>query len=193
MDCSPPGSSVHGILQARILKWVAISFSRGSSQPRDQTQVSRIRGRRFNLWATREAYYEKVVVGCGAGCSTVLYEGKKVYRRKTFGRAGWEILQENNCFLKLKFLEEVFGEKIFLIVSSLWCENETCKTNRSARKSSSQQSQERILREETRSPEIKRSWERGERGRQEEPVLQVKRGWDLEDARPRDNLLGLPL
>ena len=55
MDCSPPGSSVHGILQARILEWVAISFSRGSSQARDQTQVSRIAGRRFNLWATREA------------------------------------------------------------------------------------------------------------------------------------------
>ena len=49
MDCSPPGFSVHGILQARILKWVAISFSRGSSQPRDQTQVSRIAGRCFNL------------------------------------------------------------------------------------------------------------------------------------------------
>ena len=55
MDCSPPGSSVHGILQARILEWVAISFSRGSSQPRDRTQVFRIAGRRFNLWATREA------------------------------------------------------------------------------------------------------------------------------------------
>ena len=47
------GSSTHGILQARILEWVAISFSRGSSQPRDWTQVSRIVGRRFNLWATR--------------------------------------------------------------------------------------------------------------------------------------------
>ena len=35
LDCSPPGSSVHGILQARILEWVAISYSRGSSQPRD--------------------------------------------------------------------------------------------------------------------------------------------------------------
>ena len=53
VDYSPPGSSVHGILQARILEWVAISFSRGSSWPRDQTQVSRIAGRRFNLWATR--------------------------------------------------------------------------------------------------------------------------------------------
>ena len=47
MDCSQPGSSVHGIFQARILEWVAISFSRGSSQPRDWTQVSRIAGRCF--------------------------------------------------------------------------------------------------------------------------------------------------
>ena len=42
VDCSPPGASVHGILQARVLEWVAISFSRGSSPPRDQTQVSHI-------------------------------------------------------------------------------------------------------------------------------------------------------
>ena len=47
-----PGFSVHGILQARILEWITISFSRGSSWPRDRTQVSRIGGRRFNLWAT---------------------------------------------------------------------------------------------------------------------------------------------
>ena len=55
MDCRPSGSSVHGILQARILEWVAISFSRGSSRPSDRTQVSHIAGRHFNLWATREA------------------------------------------------------------------------------------------------------------------------------------------
>ena len=54
MDCSLPGSSLHGILQARILEWVAISFSRGSSQLRDQTLVFHIPGRGFNLWATRE-------------------------------------------------------------------------------------------------------------------------------------------
>ena len=55
MDCILAGSSVHGILQARILKWVAISFSRGSSQPRDQTQVSCSVGRYFfTNWATRE-------------------------------------------------------------------------------------------------------------------------------------------
>ena len=55
LDCSLPDFSVHGILQARILEWVAISLSRGSSRPRDRTQVSRIGGRHFNLWATREA------------------------------------------------------------------------------------------------------------------------------------------
>ena len=54
VDCSLPSSSVHGILQARILEWVVISFSRGSSRPRDRTWVSRTGGRRFNLWATRE-------------------------------------------------------------------------------------------------------------------------------------------
>ena len=50
MDCSLPGFSVHGILQARILEWVTISFSRGSSWPKDWTWVSRIGGKRFNLW-----------------------------------------------------------------------------------------------------------------------------------------------
>ena len=47
MNCSPPGSSIHGILQARILEWVAISFSKGTSQPRDRTRVSHIAGRCF--------------------------------------------------------------------------------------------------------------------------------------------------
>ena len=47
MDWSLPGSSIHGIFQARVLEWVAISFSRGSSQPRDRTQVSRVVGRCF--------------------------------------------------------------------------------------------------------------------------------------------------
>ena len=56
MDCSLPGSSVHGIFQARILQWVAIFFSRGSSQPRDWTQVFHIAGRRITVWDTREAH-----------------------------------------------------------------------------------------------------------------------------------------
>ena len=56
MDCSLPGSSVLGILQARILEWVAIPFSRGSSRSRDQTQVSYIAGGFFTNLATREAH-----------------------------------------------------------------------------------------------------------------------------------------
>ena len=54
MDCSLPGSSVHGIFQARILEWVAIPFSRGSYQSRDQTQVSCTGGGFLTIWATRD-------------------------------------------------------------------------------------------------------------------------------------------
>ena len=71
--CEPMDYTVHGILQARILEWVAFSFSRGSSQPRDRTQVSCIVGRFFTSWATREALFSVVdginrswwLTGCG--------------------------------------------------------------------------------------------------------------------------------
>ena len=56
VDCSPRGSSVPGILQARMLEWVVICSSRGSSQLRDRTQVSRIAGVFFTCWATRGAH-----------------------------------------------------------------------------------------------------------------------------------------
>ena len=67
-DCTLSGSSVHGILQARILEWVAISVSKGSIQPRDQIWVSCIAGRFFTLWAPRE-----VVVGN-------IHQGKPTHR-----------------------------------------------------------------------------------------------------------------
>ena len=54
MVCSPPGFSVHGVFQVRILEWIAISFSRGSSQPRNWTQVSCIAGRFSTYWTMRE-------------------------------------------------------------------------------------------------------------------------------------------
>ena len=60
--CSLPGSTIHGIFQARILEWVAISFSRRSSQPRDWAQVSHIAGRRFTVWATREVFHRGVFI-----------------------------------------------------------------------------------------------------------------------------------
>ena len=53
MDCSPPGSSVRGILQARILEWVGFPFSRRSSWPRDRTHTSCTAGRLFTVWATK--------------------------------------------------------------------------------------------------------------------------------------------
>ena len=60
MDCSPPGSSVHRILQARILEWVAISFSRGSCWPRNWTQASCIAGKWFfTSWATSETFWNR--------------------------------------------------------------------------------------------------------------------------------------
>ena len=60
MDCSLSVSSVHGIFQARVLEWIAISFSRESSQRRNRTQVSCIAGRRFTVWATREVSKQQI-------------------------------------------------------------------------------------------------------------------------------------
>ena len=56
MDCRPPGSSVHGVLQARILEWVAISFSRGSSWPREYSQLYK------NSWLTIFQAYSKMII-----------------------------------------------------------------------------------------------------------------------------------
>ena len=73
VDCSPSSSSSHRILQARICEWVAIYFSRGSAQPRDQIWVSCIAGRFFTIWATRIGInvviiFKKVPIG---GCCSV--------------------------------------------------------------------------------------------------------------------------
>ena len=70
MDCSLPGSSLHGILQATVLEWVATSSSRGSSQPRGRTQVSRIVGKLFAFRATRESPKPGLKSGGGFGLDT---------------------------------------------------------------------------------------------------------------------------
>jgi len=62
--CSPPGSSVHEILQARILEWVAVSFCRGSSWPRDWARVSHVPGRFFTIWAIRTERMGKGMCVC---------------------------------------------------------------------------------------------------------------------------------
>ena len=71
-DCSPPGFSVHGILQARILEWIAIPFSRGTSQPRDWTLVSCLTGRFFTIWASGKSLLGKGCCLCprSAWCSS---------------------------------------------------------------------------------------------------------------------------
>ena len=69
VDCSLLGSSVHGIFQAIVLEWIAISFSRGSSQPRAWTRVSRTVDRGFTLWATsyQHRYLQRLRAGFPAG------------------------------------------------------------------------------------------------------------------------------
>ena len=75
IDCNPPDSSVHGILQARVLEWVAMPFSRGSSRPRDRTLVPYVAVRFFTGWATWEALnsYKKPAVKWEP------YEGLRTY------------------------------------------------------------------------------------------------------------------
>ena len=70
MDHSPPASSVHGILQARMLEWISFPFSRGSSQPRDWTRVSCIAGGFFTIWVTREAPM------CVSICLKIVFKAK---------------------------------------------------------------------------------------------------------------------
>ena len=64
MDCSLPLSSIHGLLQARVPEWVAISSSRASSQPKDWTQVSCTADRCFTLWGNREALMRRLSKCC---------------------------------------------------------------------------------------------------------------------------------
>ena len=88
MDCSLPGSSVHGIFQARVLEWIAISFSRGSSQPRDRTWVSHIVDSSFTVWATREVSSRDVWAvdrGNQLFCPSLGKEGFKWFYQSSWG------------------------------------------------------------------------------------------------------------
>ena len=89
MDCSSPGSSVHGMFQARILEQVAISFSRRSSWPRDWTQVSHIVGRCFTIWATGEVYFSIKMI--------VKVEVKKEKKKNLMRLAKGKLLYKIRC------------------------------------------------------------------------------------------------
>ena len=109
MDSSPPGPSVHGILQVRILEWVAISFCRGSSQPRDWIWVAHFVSRLFTDWTTREDQ---------CYCSRMLEKMKDVLRYTQFihnskwthishfkfdMKAHYSEVDDNLCQAKLKW------------------------------------------------------------------------------------------
>ena len=100
MDYSLPGFSVHGISQARILEWVAISFSRGSSQPRDRIQVSCIAGRCFTLCATMEANYRIHTLSKRKDTHIKSHAKKKKFRFKYVKQ---NKTSDKNC--KSKFLQ----------------------------------------------------------------------------------------
>ena len=89
-DCSPPGSSVHGILQATILEWGAISFSRGSSQHRDRTQVSCIIDRFVTIWAK----WSKALLKPGSSVTWEWFscEEQEIYSHLTFKGMSWLLL-----------------------------------------------------------------------------------------------------
>ena len=86
MDCSPPASSIHEILQARILEWVAIFFSLGSSQSRDENWVSWIVGRFFIHWAMRDPHFVRTqyLNWKSKGFNNKLRQAKKKKNKKTW-------------------------------------------------------------------------------------------------------------
>ena len=94
MDCSPPGSSVHGIFQANLLEWIAISFSRGYSRPRDRTRVSCIVGRFFTDWRM-ESENESCLVVSDSLWPQGLY-------------SSWNSLGQNTGVISLSLLQGIF-------------------------------------------------------------------------------------
>ena len=106
MDCSLPGSSVPGILQAGVLEWIAISFSRRSSQPRDWTWVSRIAGRHFTIWATREIHQGSHQAQSEGGCFS-----KDCCPRKTLqDSCDVDRVEEEGAFWILGTADGILGE-----------------------------------------------------------------------------------
>ena len=106
-DCSPLGSSVYGILQARKLELVAIPFSKRSSQPRAQTQVSCIAGRFFTIWATREARIHHYVL-----------QNYGSYWTQSLDLMDW---LRNPCIILSQFSEILYFFNIFDFFCNLAC------------------------------------------------------------------------
>ena len=111
MDCSLPGSSVHGIFQAIVLEWIAISFSRGSSRPRDRTRVSCIVDRRFTVWATREVYIYNSLIH--AIYQYIPGTGRKNTDKGISKSVTVSVLMWITGWLKIKIVQEKFTHSVF--------------------------------------------------------------------------------
>ena len=113
--CHPMDYTVHGILQARILEWVAFPFSRVSSQSRDRTQVSHIAGRFFTSWTTREALNTKpwCVLLCDESYSNI-YPGKIIFAFIFF------FMFVNSRQYVVNFLGNMIKQQRKLISVSIW-------------------------------------------------------------------------
>ena len=92
-DCSPPGSSIHGILQARILEWVAIPFSRGSSWPMNPSLY--IAGRFFTIWATTEAVLHGHLAASQNLSMNALWPS--ISTSRVLSRINWYLKNLHNC------------------------------------------------------------------------------------------------
>ena len=98
IDCSLPCSSIHGIFQARVLEWIAISFSRGPSRPRDRTQVSCIVGRCFTIWTTRKVLYYIINLVIRHFSTWINPEIKK---KTQLSKLAW-LVKKTNLFIKME-------------------------------------------------------------------------------------------
>ena len=113
MECSPSGPSVHGILQARILQWVAMSSSRGSSQPRDWIRVSSTASRFFTIWATWEAHSDEWMASITLE-DFPYFDGLILFRGLPWPKKCLPIYQKARCWrpvgsIKIRFHLSFYG------------------------------------------------------------------------------------
>ena len=117
MDCSPPGPC-HGILQARTLEWVVISFFRGSSWPKFQTQFSCIAGEFFTIWATREDWMNLEISATGSNASDRLWKNsfwnaRGLCSNGGLGLAWWLSGKESACQWRRHGLDPWVGKRLW--------------------------------------------------------------------------------
>ena len=122
MDCNLPGSSVHGIFQARILEWVAILFSRGSSPPRDWTWISCIAGRFSTFYATTEAHLLWINVNICSAEFPHLYSfcAYSIWRVQALWDGFWKIPWRREWLPTSVFLPGEFHGQRSLVGYSPW-------------------------------------------------------------------------